>query len=66
MSCVSRPKINIPLLPVTCQKKNGSVGQQNFLFLFTDLYIFLTGEKKVNLGLKCPSINQFKRGKTKY
>ena len=28
-------------------------------------FSFLTGEKKVNPELKCPSINQLKRGETK-
>ena len=48
-------------------KSKGSVGRQNFLLLFIYLFIyFLTGEKKVNPELNCPSINQLKREKTKY
>ena len=38
-------------------KNNGSVGKILFIFYF------LTGEKKVNPELKCPSINQLKREK---
>ena len=56
-------KIDILLLPVTCQIINGSVSRQNFLFLFIYFFIFLTGEKKVNPEHKCPSMNQLKREK---
>ena len=52
----------MPLLPVTCQENNGSVGEQKVLFLF----IFLTGEKKANPELQCPSIYQLKREKSEY
>ena len=42
----SKAKKNIPLLTITWQKNNESVGRQNVSFLFIYLFIFLTGEKK--------------------
>ena len=55
-------KSTLPL-PVTCKKNNGSVGRQKFLFLLF-IYFFCWIEK-ANPELKCPSINQLKREKTK-
>ena len=37
-----------------------------FYFYLIYLLIYLTGEKKVNSELKCPSINQLVKRKTKY
>ena len=42
-------------------KNNGSGSWQNFSSLF--IFYFLAGEEKVNPTLRCPSINQLKRGK---
>ena len=40
------------------------MGQSGETFYFY-LFIYLTGEKNVNPGLKCPSINQLIREKIK-
>ena len=54
------------MLPVTCQKR-GLVGQQNVLFLLSfNFCLAFDRREKVNHELKCPSINQLKREKTKY
>ena len=48
----------------TCQKiiSQWSVGKVFYFYLI--IYYFLTGEKKVNSELDCPSINKLKREKT--
>ena len=56
----------MPLLPVTYQKIMNRLVIKTFYFHFIFLFIFLTEEKTVNPELKCPSINQLKREKTKY
>ena len=43
------------------KKTDGSVGWSAKLFVF--IYFFLTGDNKVNLELKCPSISQLMREK---
>ena len=53
-------------VPSYIPKNNRSVGKIFYSYLFFVLsYFFLTGEKKVNSELKCPSINQLKKQKTK-
>ena len=67
---IIRSKKNTILLPVTCQNDNGSADKTFYLFIYLFIYFIhlfiLTEEKNINHELKRPSVNQLKRGKTKY